>query len=274
MRLPFVKMHGLGNDVIIIDERETRYGLGVAEHRRIADRRLGAGCDQILYVEPSTRAHARYRVVNADGSEAEHCGNGVRCVARYLARAGEHANPVAIEINDDVFALELLDGDRVRVDMGVPDFTPAALPFSVDAQRDRYVFDVAGESIELGAVSMGNPHAVLQVTDVASADVARLGPAVQALDEFPRGVNVGFMQIDSTEHATLRVYERGAGETRACGTGACAAMAIGRRWQQLADSVTVTLPGGDLAIEWSGEPGARLSMTGPATFVYEGEFEL
>ena len=276
MHIPFAKMHGLGNDVVIIDQRHDFHPLTRTDFARLADRRLGVGCDQVLLLErpQQARAHARYRVVNADGSPAEHCGNGVRCVARYLERRGEARDVVTIEIGQDLFDLYFEAGTDVRADMGAPRFDPIAIPLAVEAESDRYSATLLAHDIAFGAVSMGNPHAVIDVPAVATADVAGIGPALQASTLFPAGVNVGFMEIVSSQFIRLRVFERGAGETRACGTGACAAVAIGRRWGALATVVTVELPGGRLRIEWDGERGHPLWMTGPATFVFEGTIEL
>ncbi|MEQ8233705.1 MAG: diaminopimelate epimerase [Gammaproteobacteria bacterium] len=276
MRLDFVKMHGLGNDFVIIDERAGGHALTAAQFARLADRRRGIGCDQVLLLERprDARAAARYRVVNADGSPAEHCGNGVRCVARYLARHGGTGARIDLEIGNAIYALDLLDDGNVRVDMGIPCFAPGAIPLTVAAEQARYTHTVDKREIVFGAVSIGNPHAVIEVADAAAAPVAVLGPAVQACGLFPAGVNVGFMQVDARDAITLRVYERGAGETEACGTGACAAMVIGRRWGRLDACVEVSLRGGRLVIEWDGDPAHSVWMTGPAAFVFEGSIDL
>ncbi len=276
MKLPFSKMHGLGNDFIVIDQRRQDYGLAAQQLAGLADRRLGIGCDQVLFLEPSRRADAaaRYRVVNADGSPAEHCGNGIRCIARYLERRGEIDTHVNIEVGDDVFELVLGDRTDVRVDMGRPRFSPAEIPLALAPQGDRYRLSLGERAIEFGAVSMGNPHAVIEVEAVEQADVAGIGAAVQRASAFPASVNVGFMHIVDRAHIQLRVYERGAGETQACGTGACAAMAIGRRWARVDDVVEVGLRGGVLSIEWDGDTDHSLWMTGPATHVFEGTLEL
>lgn len=277
MRIPFVKMHGLGNDFVLIDERQHPFALNTTQLRLLADRHIGVGCDQILCLErPSdTSARARYRIFNADGSEAEHCGNGVRCVALYLRLRGESASDsVAVEVGDELCQLTFEPPDVVRVDMGRPRFAPQAIPLAVTATALRYQVVLDGMVYEFGAVSVGNPHAVLHVADINSAPVARIGSALQHCGAFPAGVNVGFMQILAPNHIRLRVFERGAGETRACGTGACAAVAVGRRWGVLADGVTVDLNGGRLRIEWNGESAHSLWMTGPATFVFEGTIDL
>ena len=277
MKIPFVKMHGLGNDFVLLDQRERHFGLTPAQIAHLADRRFGIGCDQLLSLETPANAAAavRYRVFNADGSGAEHCGNGVRCVARYLERRGEvKAGSVLVEIGAALFELALLDDGQVRVDMGAPRFAPADIPLAAAAEADRYPLSFDGQSLEFGAVSMGNPHAVFEVPSTDSAPVATLGALLQDHALFPRRVNVGFMQVIDPEHIRLRVFERGVGETKACGTGACAAVAVGRRWQRLGAQVLVQLQGGELTIAWDGRPEHSLWMTGPATFVFEGSIEL
>jgi len=271
----FTKMQGLGNDFVLIDARREPFTLTAAELTRLADRRYGVGCDQILVLEPSQLpgVHARYRIFNADGSGAEHCGNGVRCVAKYLRERGDvGGRELLVEIAEHAYTLALLDDDQVRVDMGVPSFSPAALPMAVP-QALTYRLTFAGREWTLGAVSVGNPHAVFAVDDVDTAPVQSLGAWLQQHPWFPRRVNVGFMQILSPDHIRLRVFERGAGETKACGTGACAATAVGRHWHKLAARVTVALTGGELTIEWAGE-AHTLYMTGPAAKVFEGTMTL
>lgn len=277
VKIPFVKMHGLGNDFVVLDQRERNFNLSPAQIAHLADRRFGIGCDQLLSLETpqAVEAAVRYRVYNADGSSAEHCGNGVRCVARYLERRGEaQAGTVRVEIGGDVFELALLADGQVRVDMGAPRFAPADIPLAVEAEADRYALAHDGQRYEFGAVSMGNPHAVFEVESTDSAPIAALGALLQDHVLFPRRVNVGFMQVIDANHIRLRVFERGAGETKACGTGACAAVAVGRRWRRLGAAVRVELSGGELTIAWDGEPRHSLWMTGPATFVFEGSIEL
>ena len=276
MKLQFAKMHGLGNDFVVIDERANNYGLAPDTLARLADRRLGVGCDQVLFLEPANneKAIARYRVANADGSEAEHCGNGIRCIAAYLARRGEVSERLWIEVGDEVFELYFTQEQQVCVEMGVPQFEPQDIPLNQDSRIPRYQTSFDGASFEFGAVSMGNPHAVIEVDNVDEYDVAPVGRLIQSSNLFPEGVNVGFMQTLSSAHVRLRVFERGVGETRACGTGACAAVAIGRRWGVLDDLVAVDLTGGRLAIHWDGSDSNQMTMTGPATFVYEGTIEL
>lgn len=275
MNLPFAKMHGLGNDFVLIDERRTRYNLAPAQLRSLADRREGIGCDQILFLEQpaSAAAAARYRVANADGSPAEHCGNGIRCVARYLQRCGEITDTVQIEVGEHTYQLAISKNNDVVVEMGSPQFEPEAIPLAAPLES-LYSAELGDVELAFGAVSVGNPHATIEVDDVAAAAVATLGPALQASAWFPSGVNVGFMEIVSPKRIRLRVYERGSGETRACGTGACAAVAIGRRWGKLESAVNVELSGGELVIEWAGGDNDTLWMTGPATHVYQGNTEL
>jgi diaminopimelate epimerase len=276
MKLPFAKMHGLGNDFVVIDERHQRYSLSREQLVHIADRRFGVGCDQILFLEAAqhARADARYRVVNADGSPAEHCGNGIRCVARFIERGGEATDKVLIEIDEALFELTFVADTRVRVDMGAPSFEPGALPLLASHTDYRYTTTIGQHELEFGAVSFGNPHAVIEVAAVDAVDVAGIGAALQASPLFPASVNVGFMQIGDSGSLKLRVFERGAGETLACGTGACAAVAIGRRWGRLADEVSVQLRGGELMLHWDGNPRHSMWMTGPATFVFDGSLEL
>lgn len=273
MKVRFTKMHGLGNDFVLLDGRHGLPALTPHWLAWLADRRRGVGCDQILVLEPPEMegADVRYRVFNADGSSAEHCGNGVRCVAHYLARRGEvPGHSVKVQIGAQVFLLGLLPSGEVRVDMGVPEFAPARIPLAAPGEAERYSLEFSGALWTFGAVSMGNPHAVFEVPDVTTAPVAELGSALQSHPLFPARVNVGFMQRVSAHEIRLRVHERGAGETPACGTGACAAVAVGRRWGQLDSEVTVRLPGGALTITWAGA-GEPLFMTGPATWVFEGE---
>ena len=277
MLVPFTKMHGLGNDFVLLDERDSSFQLTPAQLIRIADRRHGIGCDQILILEPASMpgAEARYRVFNADGSAAEHCGNGIRCVARYLLDAGDiDGNCLSLEVNGVACELVFEADDMVRVDMGPPSFAPHEIPIAADERLERYELTVAGNAYEFGCVSMGNPHAVTLVDDVETADVSQVGMACQTHRFFPSQVNVGFMQVIERGRVKLRVYERGVGETRACGTGACAAMAVGRSWQRLDTAVDVELPGGLLRIEWSGAREDSILMTGPAEGVFEGIIEI
>lgn len=276
MRVPFTKMHGLGNDFVLFDATARPLALTSAQIRRIADRHYGVGCDQVLLVEASDRADIdfRYRIFNADGAEVEQCGNGARCFARYVHDRGLSAKAeIAVATNTGVIYPRLEANGEVSVNMGVPRFNPADVPFTADAEALSYTVEVNGEAYRLGVLSMGNPHAVLTVPDVAAAPVATLGAALERHARFPRRVNVGFVEVVSRSHLRVRVFERGAGETRACGTGACAAMVNAAR-QNLIDSIaTVSLPGGDLQIRWQG-PDTPVWMRGPATTVFEGYLDL
>lgn len=276
MRIPFTKMHGLGNDFVLLDARTAPLVLTPAQLALLADRRYGVGCDQVLMLDTSTLpgAFARYRIFNADGSAAEHCGNGVRCVAKYLDDRGEvSGSALEVEIDGRSYELRLTPGHEVRVDMGVPRFAPADIPLVAAAEAPRYTLTFEGRALQFGAVSIGNPHAVFEVEDVDTAPVATLGPFLQSHELFPARVNVGFMQVVDAARVRLRVFERGVGETPACGTGACGAVAIGIRWGRLAGEVAVELRGGTLRIAWAGA-GQPLYMTGPAATVFEGTIDI
>ena len=269
-------MHGLGNDFVVIDGINQTITLSTEQIRFIADRRFGVGCDQLLLVErPQTeQAEFRYRIFNADGGEVQQCGNGARCFARFVTDQGlTRSQEIPVETAGGLIILKLEDNGEVTVNMGVPRFAPQSLPFIAEAQSNLYALETREGVINIAAVSMGNPHAVLQVDDVDSANVAQLGPEIESHPRFPERVNVGFMQILSADAIRLRVYERGAEETLACGTGACAAVAAGRLQGKLGDSVKVSLPGGELVIRWQGED-EPLFMTGPATRVFEGKISL
>lgn len=276
MPLKFTKMHGLGNDFVVFDAINQSVTLSPEQVRLIADRRFGVGCDQLLLVEPAQQEGVdfRYRIFNADGGEVQQCGNGARCFARFVRDKGlSDKNSIVVETASGVITLTIEADGQVRVNMGVPDFDPASLPLLVESQQLRYELKVGDQLVPLGAVSMGNPHAVVQVEDVDAAPVNYLGPRLESHALFPERVNVGFMQVVDSRHIRLRVYERGAAETLACGTGACAAVAVGRRWGLLDSEVTVSLPGGELIIRWDGE-GEDLWMIGPAMTVFEGTIEL
>lgn len=276
MRVPFTKMQGLGNDFVLLDARSSPFALTSAQLEKLANRRYGVGCDQVLVIDRAELAGAtvRYRVFNADGTPAQHCGNGIRCVAHYLAARGDvPGDALTIELGGQGYALSLHGDASVAVDMGEPAFEPAALPLAQDARATHYEVEFDGSVHRFGAVSMGNPHAVFAVGDVTQAPVATLGAFLQQHPLFPERVNVGFMQVLSRERIRLRVFERGAGETPACGTGACGAVAVGRSWGLLDAKVVVELTGGELTIEWGG-PGTRLWMRGPAVSVFEGTIEL
>ncbi|MGQ9658808.1 MAG: diaminopimelate epimerase [Thermochromatium sp.] len=277
MRLRFTKMQGLGNDFVVFDGVRQCFAVEAEFMRRLADRRYGVGCDQILLVEPPRRPGTdfHYRIFNADGSEVEQCGNGARCVARFVRDQGlTDQDTIVVGTAAGTIRLYLEPDGQVRVDMGVPEFTPARIPFMAQAETPdaTYPLAVEDQTLTIGVLSMGNPHAVLMVEDVESAPVARLGPSIEHHPDFPRRVNVGFMQILAPDAIRLRVHERGAGETLACGTGACAAVVSGRRRGRLDERVRVALPGGERMIEWPG-PGQAVWMTGPAVTVFEGEIE-
>ena len=272
----FSKMHGLGNDFVVIDAVRQSINLNKEQIRNIADRHFGIGCDQLLLVERPTTPEAdfRYRIFNADGSEVEQCGNGARCFARFVRDQGlTDKEALTVETAKGIIYPRIEGNGEVTVNMGIPRFDPAALPFIAKQQQPRYTLNVLGQDITIGAVSMGNPHAVYVVDDTDNAAVASLGPAITHHPHFSNGVNSGFMQIVDSGHIRLRVHERGSGETLACGTGACAAVVVGRLWGALDDAVQVDLPGGQLLIRWQGE-GQPVMMTGPATHVFEGTIEL
>ncbi len=276
MKLRFTKMHGLGNDFVVFDAVRQHLQVTSEQCRALADRRFGIGCDQILLVEPphDSDTDFYYRIFNADGSEVEQCGNGARCFALFVREQGlTDKTDIPVGTKGGAIRLYVEPNGQVRVNMGAPTFEPTRIPFVADAAADRYELDVDGRQLNIGAVSMGNPHAVLLVDDVESAPVTALGTMIEHHTRFPQRVNAGFMQVLDRNRIRLRVYERGAGETLACGTGACAAVVVGKRWGLLSDRVWVNLPGGDLMIEWRGEPGP-VWMTGPAVTVFDGEIEL
>lgn len=274
-RLRFSKMHGAGNDFVVIDRRDEPQPLSPALCRAMADRHIGVGCDQILTVEPPARegAVASYRIWNADGSPSRQCGNGARCIAAWLVREGS-ARDDSFELDSPAgrHAVEALGDGRFRIAMGVPSFAPADIPLhGFEAEREVYVLDLDGVALRFGAVSMGNPHAVVEVDDVAAAAVAMLALRMQAHAAFPESVNVGFAQVLDRGRVRLRVYERGVGETLACGSGACAAAALLMRRGRIDREVVVSLPGGELGIAWPADT-AQVAMTGPTAFVFEGEW--
>ena len=271
--LRFTKMHGAGNDFVVLDLRRGAAPPDAALCRALADRHTGVGCDQILTIEPpqAAGAVARYGIWNADGSASQQCGNGARCVAAWLVRDGAAGETFALDSPAGRHAVSR-DGEAFRIAMGVPDFAPAHIPMAgVDAAQPLYTLPVDGiGTLAFGAVSMGNPHAVIEVGNIGTAEVERVGRALQASPWFPESVNVGFVQVLEAGRARLRVYERGVGDTLACGSGACAAVAVLVRRGRTARSVAVTLPGGTLGIDWPDDT-ATLAMSGPAAFVFEGE---
>jgi len=276
MRVKFTKMHGLGNDFVVINAVTQRLELTPERARRIADRRRGIGCDQILLVEqprmPGT--DFRYRIFNADGGEVEQCGNGARCFARYVRDAGlTDQDELALETAAGVIRTRIEADGQITVNMGVPRFEPEDIPFEAPSRQDNYALEVSGGRVTIGVVSMGNPHAVLRVQDVNTAPVTTLGPLIEEHERFPRRVNVGFMEIIDRTSIRLRVFERGAGETLACGTGACAAAVVGQQQGLLDSRVQVHLPGGELLVHWQGEQ-QPVWLTGPASHVFEGYIDL
>jgi diaminopimelate epimerase len=269
-------MHGLGNDFVVIDAISQRVSLNAERVKRLADRRFGIGCDQVLLVETPQDPDVdfQYRIFNADGSEVENCGNGARCFAKFVTdRKLTGKKNIVVETASGIMILCLQDNGEVAVDMGVPSLTPASLPFNSEHQAVTYPLALEGVELEISAVSMGNPHAVTVVEDVSAAPVESWGPQVESHERFPQRANAGFMEIVSRSEINLRVYERGAGETLACGTGACAAVVAGRLRNLLDSQVTVNLPGGHLMIEWLGE-GEPLLMTGPAANVFHGQINI
>ncbi|MBF6057959.1 MULTISPECIES: diaminopimelate epimerase [Thiomicrorhabdus] len=275
MTLKFTKMHGLGNDFMVVDATAIPFDFGPQQIRRWADRNFGIGFDQLLVVEPPSQAGVefRYRIFNADGSEVQQCGNGARCFARFVYDKGLTQNKeIVVETASGVIVLYIEDNGWVRVNMGEPNFDPQVLPFE-QALQEKYPLQTPVGEVEIGAVSMGNPHAVLLVDEVETAQVEVIGPFLESHPLFPERVNVGFAECVDRQHVRLRVYERGSAETLACGTGACAAMAVLHQWNLVDDQVLISLPGGDLQIVWNG-PGGPLWMTGPAETVFEGEIEV
>ncbi len=275
MKLRFTKMQGLGNDFVVFDAIRQRVELSPAQIRRLADRHFGIGCDQILLVEPPTRHEAdfRYRIFNADGGEVAQCGNGARCFVRFVHEQGlTSKREIRVETAAGIIVPRLEDDGQVTVDMGAPRFEPRDIPFDAPARALLYDLDVQGTHLVISALSMGNPHAVTLVEDVHRAPVAELGPLIEYHPRFPERVNAGFMQVLDRHHILLRVYERGSGETLACGTGACAAAVAGILRGLLDTPVRVTTRGGDLSIHWAGED-TPVYMTGPAVTVFQGEIE-
>jgi diaminopimelate epimerase len=276
MKIRFTKMHGQGNDFVVIDGIRQSVALTAEQVRRVADRHFGVGCDQLLVVEKPVTAgnDFRYRIWNADGGEVEQCGNGARCFARFVLDEGLTAKrEIRVETASGVIVPRIESSGQVTVDMGAPCFEPREIPFIADAPRLAYTLEVGGTSVEAGVLSMGNPHAVQVVADVVRAPVTSQGPLLENHPAFPKRVNAGYMQVVSRHHIRLRVWERGAGETLACGTGACAAVVTGVRWGLLDPEVRVTTRGGDLTIHWPA-PTSPVMMTGDAARVFEGELEI
>jgi diaminopimelate epimerase len=278
MRIEFLKMQGLGNDFLVFDAAgiaaDTRMDSGLL--RALADRHTGVGFDQALMLESPRDAASRvfYRVFNSDGGEVEQCGNGARCIAALLySRAPQLGRDLTMGCPGGTVHARVRDDGLVSVDMGVPNFDPRSVPMQAEAYADTYSLTIDGADLEFSALSLGNPHVVLRVADVKTAPVTELGPKIQQHPRFPKRANVGFMQILDRSHIRLRVFERGAGETLACGTGACAAAAVGQRLRLLDGEVRVDLAGGTALVSWAG-PDQPIWLTGPATFVFTGSIDL
>ncbi|MGX5221402.1 diaminopimelate epimerase [Pseudomonas segetis] len=276
MLLRFTKMHGLGNDFMVLDLVSQHAHIQPKNAKQWGDRFTGVGFDQLLLVEPPSNPDVdfRYRIFNSDGSEVEQCGNGARCFARFvLDKRLTAKKQIRVETKGGIIELNVRNDGQITVDMGPPRLVPEQIPFQADAQALSYPVEVDGQTLELAAISMGNPHAVLRVNNTETADVHGLGPKLEHHPRFPQKVNVGFLQVIDRQRGKLRVWERGAGETQACGTGACAAAvaAISQGWMD--SPVQLELPGGKLLIEWAG-PGQPVMMTGPAVRVYEGQVRL
>jgi len=271
----FSKMHGLGNDFVVIDAINQTIDLSAETIRTLADRHYGVGFDQLLLVQRATGpADFRYVIYNADGSEVSQCGNGARCFALFVTLKGlTDKRSIRVETGAGELVLTIDETDQVKVDMGVPRLEPASIPLLVDQQKLQYTVKLEDHNIEFSALSMGNPHAVIQVDDINTAAVEKVGAAMESHPIFPERANIGFSEITGESSLSLRVFERGAGETLACGSGACAAAVAGIQLGKLTTPVTVTLKGGELTIDWKGE-GQPVLMTGPATFVFDGMIEI
>lgn len=276
MRMRFTKMHGLGNDFVLLDGVTQNVDLTKEQARRLADRKLGVGCDQILIARPATDHDVDFdfSIINADGGAVGQCGNGARCLAVFV-REQDLTSKTAIKVrtSDTVMTLNVESDEQVSVDMGVPEFEPGRIPFDATEQSDTYALDVNGSTVRIAALAIGNPHAVQIVDDIDQAPVSEQGPLIESHAKFARRVNAGYMQVIDGDHAKVRVYERGVGETMACGSGACAAVVAGRCWKLLNEKVEVELRGGRLHITWPG-PGKSIMMCGPATRVYTGEIDM
>jgi diaminopimelate epimerase len=276
MRIDFTKMHGVGNDFVVFDAPAVPAVLAPEWLRRLADRRTGIGFDQALLLEAPRRSDSAvyYRIFNSDGDEVEQCGNGARCIAALLHRRGLTRNgAITLDSPAGLIRARVGAGAQVAVDLGVPNFAPASLPFAAPREADSYPLEVAGRTFQIGAVSLGNPHAVLTVASVEEAPVATLGPAIERHPRFPERVNAGFLEIVARAAVRLRVYERGAGETLSCGTGACAAVAVGRRRGLLDAQVRVGVRGGELQVNWAGS-GEHIWLSGPTEISFEGHVEV
>lgn len=276
MTLKFTKMHGAGNDFVVLDGVRQSVALSPEQLRFIADRHFGIGCDQILLVEKTQRDDAdfRYRIFNADGGEVEQCGNGARCFVRFVhEKKLTSKREIVVETRSGLISPRLEEDGRVTVNMGLPVFDPERIPFTSDSKDVTQPLQIGNATVQITAVSIGNPHAVQVVDDIEAAPVATQGPLIETHARFPKRVNAGFMQIVDREHIKLRVFERGAGETLSCGTGACAAVVTGIRRKLLDNTVHVATRGGNLSITWAGER-SPVMMTGPAISVFDGEINL
>ena len=276
MKLHFTKMHGAGNDFVVIEAVRAAVKINEDQIRKSADRQTGVGCDQVLLIEPPKRPDAdfEYRIFNADGSPAGQCGNGARCVGRFIHEQRLSAkSTITLQVGSDLRRLEFDETGSVKAELGAPIFAPAQIPFATDEDATEHALTLANVTVMAGVVSVGNPHAVLLVDDIAATPVEKIGPMIQSLDVFPEGVNVGFMQVESNTQVKLRVFERGAGETLACGSGACAAVIHGIRLGQLANKVTVSVPGGKLEVSWDNGVSS-VWLSGPAETVFEGKLNL
>ncbi|MEC8325505.1 MAG: diaminopimelate epimerase [Pseudoalteromonas spongiae] len=276
MLVNFSKMHGLGNDFMVIDNVTQNVFISKDQIRKLADRNFGIGFDQLLMVEapydPDLDFH--YRIFNADGYEVEQCGNGARCFARFVRMKGlTNRHRIQVSTKSGNITLHNEKDGKVRVNMGHPKFDPAKVPFKATKRETTYIIREGEHTIFCGVVSMGNPHCVLEVDDINSDQITELGPLLESHERFPKKANIGFMQIISPEHIKLRVWERGAGETLACGSGACAAVVVGILQKKLANQVKVELPGGELTINWQGD-GHPVKMTGPAEHVFDGQIAI
>lgn len=276
MRLRFTKMHGIGNDFVMIDAISQKVTISSEDARKLADRNFGVGCDQVLIVETPRNPDMdfRYRIFNHDGSEVEHCGNGARCFAIFVRQRGLTAkDTIRVETLGGELTLKIREDNQVTVDMGAPRFLPSEIPFEAERRELIYPLTVKQKTFEISALSMGNPHAVCVVDDLQHYPVHKYGPLIEVHSRFPNRVNAGFMEVISKNEIFVRVYERGAGETIACGTGACAAVVTGRIRGLLGPRVLVNMRGGQLEIEWEGE-GKPVIMSGPAKTVYHGQIQI
>lgn len=275
MTLKFTKMHGLGNDFVVIDAINQHFEMDSAKIKRLANRTLGIGFDQMLVVEKaqSDQADFKYRIFNADGGEVSQCGNGARCFARFVREQKlSDANLISVETNAGLLRLEMIDASRVRVNMGTPTFDPSQIPLNTSVRCEQYQIALDNQTIQFSSLAIGNPHMVIVVDEVEHCDLETLGPILESHSFFPERVNVGFMQIKDRNNFILRVFERGVGETKACGSGACAAMAAGIQLGFLEPEATAQLTGGKLELEWQGE-GNPVMMTGDTAVVFHGEID-